>query len=382
MHKATFEVEAVTPIFMRGANQKEVEIRASSIKGLMRWWFRALAGNYFGDDIGKLREAESKVFGSTKVKSKVNVEISSISRRFKPLIYNAYSRGRKVRLNYDKDSHLEKLSYLWFSIKMQVDDFLKEEIGPKYHWNVHQINGALKSENIFYYPSGTKFTVTIKSHEEKSFNLALVSFWALVILGGIGFRNRRGAGSLRLVNTEFNKLETLGLKTGFLNSNEFKSALNKAIDFVGNNLPQKKSKISNLEPVEYPILNEKTSYLGLYGSEKNPIQILNKFQKEYMNKRKIKSREERIVFGTPVTFHIRKGKELVPVKEVEERRASPMHIGVLKKDTSYYTMILKFKTEPFYIKDNINNDVNWEVLGGFDSQLDETPVFGSLEVFK
>jgi len=40
-----FELKAVTPIFMHGADQGRVEIRAASIKGLMKWWFRALAEN-------------------------------------------------------------------------------------------------------------------------------------------------------------------------------------------------------------------------------------------------------------------------------------------------------------------------------------------------
>ncbi|MDI3498463.1 type III-B CRISPR module RAMP protein Cmr1, partial [Archaeoglobus sp.] len=42
MYSATFTLEAITPVFMRGANQSKAEIRAASIKGLMRWWFRAL----------------------------------------------------------------------------------------------------------------------------------------------------------------------------------------------------------------------------------------------------------------------------------------------------------------------------------------------------
>ncbi len=78
MYRTEFTLEAITPVFMRGADQTKAEIRAASIKGLMRWWFRALAGSYFGDDIAGLRKAEEYVFGSTGQKSKVTVEITEI----------------------------------------------------------------------------------------------------------------------------------------------------------------------------------------------------------------------------------------------------------------------------------------------------------------
>ena len=80
MYNAEFEIEALTPIFMRGADQREAEIRASSIKGVIRWWFRALAGNYFGDDIKSLREAENYAFGSTSGRSRAVVSITDLSK--------------------------------------------------------------------------------------------------------------------------------------------------------------------------------------------------------------------------------------------------------------------------------------------------------------
>ncbi len=48
-------IELITPCFCSGANQAKAEIRASSIRGELRWWFRTLGGT---------NEQEKKVFGS------------------------------------------------------------------------------------------------------------------------------------------------------------------------------------------------------------------------------------------------------------------------------------------------------------------------------
>jgi hypothetical protein len=45
MKAETFHLELITPCFCAGANQAVAEIRASSIRGQLRWWFRALGGN-------------------------------------------------------------------------------------------------------------------------------------------------------------------------------------------------------------------------------------------------------------------------------------------------------------------------------------------------
>lgn len=74
-----FEIEFITPAFIRGADQRIPEVRSPSIKGAMRWWFRALAGSYFGDDAQKLKEIENQVFGSTKERSRVKISVTPLS---------------------------------------------------------------------------------------------------------------------------------------------------------------------------------------------------------------------------------------------------------------------------------------------------------------
>ncbi|MCL2104631.1 MAG: type III-B CRISPR module RAMP protein Cmr1 [Kiritimatiellaeota bacterium] len=40
----TNRLSFITPTFLAGANQNTPEIRASSIRGQLRWWFRVLGG--------------------------------------------------------------------------------------------------------------------------------------------------------------------------------------------------------------------------------------------------------------------------------------------------------------------------------------------------
>lgn len=55
-----YKCEILTPIIMSGADQTRAELRASSIKGMLRWWWRALHPT---EDSKQLREKEFELFG-------------------------------------------------------------------------------------------------------------------------------------------------------------------------------------------------------------------------------------------------------------------------------------------------------------------------------
>lgn len=72
MHKITFTCETITPMFLAGADGKTPELRAPSIKGALRFWWRALNGHL---DLGTLKEREGKIFGSTEQQSRVIIRV-------------------------------------------------------------------------------------------------------------------------------------------------------------------------------------------------------------------------------------------------------------------------------------------------------------------
>lgn len=55
MKTTTYTLELITPCFCAGADQAKAEIRPSSIRGQLRWWFRTLGGT---------KNEESSIFGS------------------------------------------------------------------------------------------------------------------------------------------------------------------------------------------------------------------------------------------------------------------------------------------------------------------------------
>ncbi len=348
MYHATFTLESITPIFMRGADQGKAEIRASSIKGLMRWWFRALAGSYFGDDVEMLRKAENEIFGNTGNRSKIVVEVET---------------PEPVRFNFND---FKRLSFLWFSVKIA------------------------KPRMNYYYPARTKFDVILKSHDVRAFKISLVSLWALICLGGLGFRSRRGAGSVKFVDGDFNELEKLGITCSFSSSGEMGASVRSAVNAIGKTLNRKAGKI---KPQAYPILSPETACIALWNpGTGNPMQALERFQRIYMNfrknddkkdRRKI-SKKDRTVFGLPVRL---RGKDTEEIAELlpklsESRRGSPMLIGLTYVGKNLYVRIVKFRTNPYHPDEQVNSIANWSILSNFDHSLHEKVIFGSPEVFK
>src|SRR5262245_60814456 len=72
MRRETYSVEFVTPCFLGGASGVS-EWRAASIRGQLRWWFRAVAGAETGGQLAAVRRLEDLVFGTTGQSSAVRI---------------------------------------------------------------------------------------------------------------------------------------------------------------------------------------------------------------------------------------------------------------------------------------------------------------------
>lgn len=60
--EATYRV--VTPLFCAGADQRRAEVRLPSFKGMLRFWWRALAWSRMDGNLNAVREQEDSLFGS------------------------------------------------------------------------------------------------------------------------------------------------------------------------------------------------------------------------------------------------------------------------------------------------------------------------------
>lgn len=158
---ATYRV--VTPMFLSGADQDHAELRLPSFKGALRFWWRALAAQRFGNDIGALRAAEDTLFGSTR---------TGVSR---------------VRMRLSKTN-------------------VKTSVQAKFRHNSWQsyvgyglIDKPGQTQRQYFQP-GSTFTVQLacaRCNDAQRGQL-IDAVIALGLLGGLGSRARNGWGSLTL----------------------------------------------------------------------------------------------------------------------------------------------------------------------------------------
>ncbi|MGB9591217.1 MAG: type III-B CRISPR module RAMP protein Cmr1 [Bacteroidota bacterium] len=171
IRSATFECEVITPMFLAGAEQRRaegVEFRIPSLRGALRWWFRALAGGLIGGNIEKLAELESNLLGGSG------------------------ERAGQSRILFRTSTLIEKSAVNNFSPLPHRD-------GSRFFFS------GIKPGTII------QFTLTSNPHykEEAYFDATLDVLRVTWLLGGIGRRSRRGFGAFQPVNESFSTLKHL-----------------------------------------------------------------------------------------------------------------------------------------------------------------------------
>ncbi len=177
MPDVTFNLRALTPVFIAGADQSRAELRAPSFRGLMRYWLRALVGGLTGTDavgLQKVRQAETDLFGATDTGSAVSIQVTAASNEARE-----FTERVSVRVGNTWQA-TGKGYLLWSMVRSGRPE--KGNVKPA-RW---------------YFPPGTTFQVTLSTHGSENAKLkqAVAAFWLHTHLGGIGSRSRRAAGSL------------------------------------------------------------------------------------------------------------------------------------------------------------------------------------------
>lgn len=156
-----FQLELITPCFCAGADQAKAEIRASSVRGQLRWWFRALGGQ---------RDEEARVFGSVD----------------KDLARSSAIQVRVVQIGRGRD---------WDPPRV------RPESSDAYVYYFASVSGKQKNErwkSTGNVPPGSKFLVNIRwvrniSESDESKLQKAINLWRTI--GGLGLRVTRGLGA-------------------------------------------------------------------------------------------------------------------------------------------------------------------------------------------
>ncbi len=136
----TYPVEFLTPCFCAGADQSRAEIRAPSIRGQLRWWFRAL---------GASPEQEKEVFGGVHGEVRASSVVVRVSCR-------ALRMAKALVLPH-------------------------KNMGPR---------------SCIEEGAGFDLHLIARRCDEKRFAEADLALRTWLLLGGLGFRSNRGAGSV------------------------------------------------------------------------------------------------------------------------------------------------------------------------------------------
>lgn len=154
------EFEFITPCFCAGADQNKPEIRASTIRGELRWWFRVLSGS---------REEEAETFGAVHGKanpSAVVVRVNDVN----------VKTAKKIEFRPMSDK-----GYLYFFAEKSGND-----------------KGIHRTAPGHYLAPGTSFRLQVLLRKEISEQSAVLlnrSLEMFLVFGAIGLRATRGCGA-------------------------------------------------------------------------------------------------------------------------------------------------------------------------------------------
>lgn len=167
METLQFDCEVITPMFLAGADGVTPELRPASIKGALRFWWRALHGDLVGQDgnLLKLKEQEAELFGG----------VGTNARRSKVTV-----RVVETQIMTEQRQFGLELKYLLYGVEKRK--FIKEGSTFKIILQIHE-NDPEKLKSI-----------------KEDLNIVMSLFHHL---GGIGAKSRNGFGSVNVLNRKY-----------------------------------------------------------------------------------------------------------------------------------------------------------------------------------
>jgi len=186
MNSAEFNVEVVTPMFLGGANNTDAELRVPSIKGMLRFWWRATCGI---ESLEKMKQKESEIFGSTDQKASFLLHIVNTSNL--NYLLDLKERGARFKVHGHDVSIIDYLSY----------GTHKPERG---RGNVY---------HRYHIIPGSSFSLKFRFYNDALKDKVLHAFYFLIACGGLGSRSRNGFGSLHVNDNKMPEYDKLPLSS-------------------------------------------------------------------------------------------------------------------------------------------------------------------------
>lgn len=165
----TYNLEFITPAFLAGADQGKAELRAPSVRGALRWWFRVLGGT---------RKEEAEVFGG----------VQDGARKSKVVVR---TEVKPVHKPFTAPKPLSDLGYLYYFATVSGE------------------RKGIRIETSAYFAEGTQFALHVS---ENGLDAELSAKFGQTVecfirLGSLGLRATRGCGAFAEVSQDWTKTE-------------------------------------------------------------------------------------------------------------------------------------------------------------------------------
>ncbi len=187
-------LDLATPAFLAGAAQKpeDCDLRSATLRGLLRWWWRAMHVGYV--DILTLRQMEAALWGDTEAGGAVRLEVRSLG-KVEAVLYDKQAEARRNALPRPPDK--KTTQGLWYH-SYGMNDGGKQRCyvpaGTRWALVLHarQARFARKDRNGKPLPGSSRAI-----DKEIVLEQAKAALWWLCALGGVGSKSRKGFGNLR-----------------------------------------------------------------------------------------------------------------------------------------------------------------------------------------
>jgi CRISPR-associated protein Cmr1 len=183
------EYAVITPLFGGGVDPATADpisvVRASEVRGQLRFWWRATRGGQFGDNLNALRAAEEAIWGGP-AREENDKPAGGQSRVQVVLQSEGLTRGSP---DVPFEVHGKR-----------VEPRQGSRVPPYAAFPLQPDRAAIDARTpIKPVLTGVRFTLAITFPREYEKDVA-AALWAWETFGGIGARTRRGFGALRLLS--------------------------------------------------------------------------------------------------------------------------------------------------------------------------------------
>ncbi len=352
MNCLDFECDVLTPLFLGGAETRvHPEVRAPSIRGALRYWYRAIAGGptlvaagNTEKDLKKLKDMEGDIFGTTEKSSAIAILVHSDQ----PPSIETFHKDRAIRTS-EGDFLPTGKDYLLWSMAASGRPGT-----PRYQ------------PDREYIKPGTRFVIRLQSripHGDDALIKAAAALWLLANLGGLGSRANRGAGSLEVERT--NPVSELAFKR-CRSIDDLRVHLSSGIRRCLSLVSGTETWHEFTDTPEYDVLAPSVAEVWVVSGSpdgwENPWKALEHIGaklRDYRSHRSPLGRADhdgvlawlegggsppqiqRAAFGLPIPFRYSEGGPSdVIIPEQGDRRASPLRIRITRLTTGRYAGVL------------------------------------------